>query len=283
MAARSRRSLHGVFGERAPRLGQRVRPFRCVDIPVRVDRDAFASRPLIHTVFALERRNERGDAILVEGTDAHTVAPVRVVQRTRLRVDRVDRVALDEDPADAAVHVARLEVLALLVENLEPMVAAIRHPETALRIEHHGVRCPELSVSHAELAPGLDELPVGRELADPRRGAALDALGDGRVGGHPLAVVPVGDVDAAVRPDDDVVGLIELAIGVARLAGDAEAQKLLALRAELVDLMALGARPCCPRSRQSTRCPAGPRGCRAASPSRPCRSSPAPCRCCGRT
>ena len=120
------------------------------------------------------------------------------------------------------------------------MVAAIRHPETAPRIERQCVRCPELSVSQADLAPGLDELPVGRELADPRCGAALEALGDGRVGGHPLAVVPVGDIDAAVRSDDNVVGLIELAVGVARLAGDAQAQKLLTLRTELVDLVPLG-------------------------------------------
>ena len=48
----------------------------------------------------------------------------------------------------------------------------------------------------------------------------------------------VGDVDAAVGPDDDVVGLVELAIGVARLAGDAEAHQLLALLVELVDLVA---------------------------------------------
>src|SRR5262245_60705161 len=51
----------------------------------------------------------------------------------------------------------------------------------------------------------------------------------------------VGHVDAAVRSDDDVVRLIELAISVARLAGGAEAQKLLTARAELVDLMSLGA------------------------------------------
>ena len=61
------------------------------------------------------------------------------------------------------------------------------------------------------------------------------------VGRHALRVVAVGHVDAAVGSDDDVVGLIELAVGVARLAGDAEAQELLALRAELVDLVSLGA------------------------------------------
>jgi hypothetical protein len=52
--------------------------------------------------------------------------------------------------------------------------------------------------------------------------------------------VAVSDVDAAIGSDHDVVGLIELAVGVPRLARDAQAQKLLALRAELVDLVPLG-------------------------------------------
>src|SRR5262245_323312 len=50
----------------------------------------------------------------------------------------------------------------------------------------------------------------------------------------------VGDKDAAVWPDDHVVGLIELTVGRSGFASGAEAQQLLALRAELVDLMALG-------------------------------------------
>src|SRR5262245_28427885 len=102
------------------------------------------------------------------------------------------------------------------------------------------MRGPELTVPYADLPPGLDELAVGRELADARRGAALEPFRHGGRGRHALSVVPVGHVDAAVRPDDDVVRLIELAVGVARLARAAEAQKLLALRAELVDLVPLG-------------------------------------------
>ena len=87
----------------------------------------------------------------------------------------------------------------------------------------------------------LTNLPSARELADPGRGAALEALFDRLGGGHALGVVAVRDVDAAVGPDDDVVRLVELAVGVAGLAGDAEAHQLLALRAELVHLVALGA------------------------------------------
>ncbi len=50
----------------------------------------------------------------------------------------------------------------------------------------------------------------------------------------------IGDVDAAVRADDDVVGLIKLAVCVARFARDPEAQQLLALRTEFMNLMTLG-------------------------------------------
>src|SRR5262249_58318588 len=51
---------------------------------------------------------------------------------------------------------------------------------------------------------------------------------------------PVGHVYAPIWTDHHVVRLIELPVGVARLACDTEAQKLLALRAELVDLVPLG-------------------------------------------
>src|SRR6185503_20466223 len=100
----------------------------------------------------------------------------------------------------------------------------------------------ELAVTNADGPPRLDELAVGRELADAARRAVLEPLGNGGGRRHSLGIVSVSHEDAAVRPDDDVVGLVELAIGVASFAGDAETQDLLALRAELVDLVPLGAR-----------------------------------------
>ena len=96
-------------------------------------------------------------------------------------------------------------------------------------------------MTHAERAPRLDELAVARELADARRVAALDAFGERRGGGHALPVVAIGHVDAAVGTDHDVVGLVELPVGVTGLAGLAEAHEQLAVGAELVDLVALGA------------------------------------------
>ena len=60
--------------------------------------------------------------------------------------------------------------------------------------------------------------------------------------GPPIrAAVAVRHIDASVRADDDVVGLIEVCAVVTGLPGCAEAHEQLAVRAELVDLMALGA------------------------------------------
>src|SRR6476469_2448835 len=93
---------------------------------------------------------------------------------------------------------------------------------------------------YADFSPRLDELAVRGELADARRRATLESLGDRGRSDHLLGVVPVRHVDAAVGPDDDVVGLVELAVRVAWLAGDTEAEKLFTLGAELVDLVPFG-------------------------------------------
>src|SRR5207237_10308688 len=112
----------------------------------------------------------------------------------------------------------------VLIEDLQAVVAAIGHPQAALRVERERMRRAELAVAHADGAPRLDELAVRRELADAARRAILESLCNGGGRRHSLRLVSFGHVDAAVGPDDDVVGLVELAIGVATLAGDAEAQ-----------------------------------------------------------
>src|SRR5262249_26697132 len=160
------------------RLRERVRPLSGVDVAVGVDGHTLARRALVDAVVALEWRDEAGDAVLVDRTDPDAVTPGRGVVRRRLRGDHVERVALEEQAAGAAEHVARLEVRAVLIEDLDAVVAAVGHPQAAARVEHQRVRRAELAVTDADAAPRLDELPVGRELADARRRAALDALGD---------------------------------------------------------------------------------------------------------
>src|SRR5689334_15576592 len=103
------------------------------------------------------------------------------------------------------------------------------------------MRCPELAVADADLAPRLYEGPVRRELADTRRRSAGDACSDILGGDHALSVMAVRDVDVAVGSDYDSIWLVELAVGIAGFARDAQAHQLLTLRAELVHLMAFRA------------------------------------------
>src|SRR5262249_44792142 len=138
-------------------------------------------------------------------------------------------------------HIARLEVGSVLIEDLDAVVAAIGHPKAAPSVECQRMRRAELAVTYANSAPRLDELPVGREFADARRGAALDALGDRVRGDHALRIMSVGHIDATVGAGDAVVRLVDLAVGVAGFACDSQAHQLLTLRAELMDLMPLGA------------------------------------------
>ena len=61
--------------------------------------------------------------------------------RARLRVDRVQHVvARDEQSADPAELLELLEELAVLVEDLNPMVAAIGHEQASARVERERMR-----------------------------------------------------------------------------------------------------------------------------------------------
>src|SRR6201993_2238127 len=100
------------------------------------------------------------------------------------------------------------------------------------------MRSPELAVAETDFAPRLDELPVRRELANTRCGSAGDAFRNRFGSDHALRVMAVRDIDATVGSDHDSIWLVELAVGVAGFARDAQAHQLLTLRAELVHLMA---------------------------------------------
>jgi hypothetical protein len=73
-----------------------------VDVAVGIHGHARARRALINPIVAFERRNEPGDAVLVDRTDPDAVTPVRVVVRARLRVDHIDGVALNKETTGAA-------------------------------------------------------------------------------------------------------------------------------------------------------------------------------------
>src|SRR5262245_63850711 len=146
-------SLHGVLREGSARLIEGVGPLCGVHIAVAIDGHAFARCALIHAILTREWRDESHNALLVHRSDAATVVPVWMVQRSCLGVDHVEHVALDEDSARAAEHIARLEVLSVLIEDFEAVVPAIGHPEPTLRVERERMRRAELAVTHADRPP----------------------------------------------------------------------------------------------------------------------------------
>jgi hypothetical protein len=84
----------------------------------------------------------------------------------RLRIDRVQRVIIcNEEPAHPAMLLIRVEQLAVLAEDLNPMVAAVGDKEAALRVELEGVRRAELTRPEAEATPLL------REAAESQAGS----------------------------------------------------------------------------------------------------------------
>ena len=148
----------------------------------------------------------------------------------RLRVGGVEGVVFgDVEPADPAEVFGLGQELPVLIEDLQPHVAAVGDEQAAARIEREAVRRLELAGRGPELAPRLDELAVLRDLRDAR-----DGVGRGvRV----LAAVSLRDEDVAVRGDDDVVRLGERVGRIAGHARLADRHQDLALRAELDHLM----------------------------------------------
>ena len=120
IALTGRQLSYGVLRERPTRPTQRVWSFRGIHISVRINRDTFPGSPLIHTIVTLKGLDETGDAILVDVPDTHSVPPPDVIRWTGFGIDRIDHVIVsDVNAADATVHVARLEVIPVLIEELE--------------------------------------------------------------------------------------------------------------------------------------------------------------------
>src|SRR5215470_5593673 len=99
--------------------------------------------------------------------------PAVVISRDRLGfgIRDIDHVALvDEDAARPAELGPLVDELAILIENLDAVVAAVANEQAALRVHRDRVRPVKFAGARAFLAPGLDELAVLRELHDPRVG-----------------------------------------------------------------------------------------------------------------
>src|SRR5207247_2794794 len=221
-----------------------------VDVALRIDGDAFgrARAGEIRTASRFRIGDVPGDLAVLDAAPADAALPAVVILRDRFRfgVRDVQNVVLDEDPARPAELTELLDELAVLIEDLHPVVVAIADEQPSPRVERQRVRLIELARTGAQLAPLLDEL------------ASLVELQDAIVSG----AVPLGDEDVPVECDDDVVRLIEIVgrRGAARLA---EREQHLAVRAELEHLVAVRcAGPRADRARGRRRAPAAGRAAR---------------------
>ena len=103
---------------------------------------------MVRAAGGLPRRNEADEHVAIDRSDADAVPPVDVPEPAGLGVDGVHHLILgEEEVADAPVLIARVQVVTLLVEDLEAVVATVRDPEAALRVELQGVWRAELAVN----------------------------------------------------------------------------------------------------------------------------------------
>src|SRR5437867_12651650 len=89
-----------------------------------------------------------------------------------------DIVAVDVDPARPAELLPLCEEFAILVEDLDAIVAAVADEDLSLRIDSDGMRRVELAGARAFPAPRFDERPIHRELDDARVGVPPIPVGD---------------------------------------------------------------------------------------------------------
>src|SRR5882757_8547506 len=151
-------------------------------------------------------RNEGGHDGIADAADPDAALPSVMVLRHRFRfgIGDIDGVVLvDEDAARPAELRPLVDEVAVLVEDLDAVVAAVAEKQPSLRIHRERMRTVHLAGACALLAPGLDEGAVFGKLHDPRVG---------------VAAVSVGDEDIAIWCDQDRGRRVEFIGTVAGLA-----------------------------------------------------------------
>src|SRR5262245_65413924 len=108
--------------------------------------------------------------------------------RFRFGIGHVNDVVLvNEDAARPAKLEPLVDVVALLVENLDTVIAAIGEKESRARIHREGMGNLHLARTGALLSPGLDELAVLVELDD----ACIS-----------VSAMSIGEKDVAIRRNE---------------------------------------------------------------------------------
>src|SRR5437016_8678577 len=129
----------------------------------------------------------------------------RVRLRVGLMVGDVECVIrVDKHAARPAELFPLFEEFSILIEDLDPIVAAVTNKQTAARIHSQVVRRIEVTRRGTLLPPGLDELAILREIHDTGVG---------------ISSMSVGDEDIAVRRDQDSRRLIERVRTISRDTG----------------------------------------------------------------
>src|SRR5580765_7841325 len=147
-------------------LLDRLRPdLRAVDIAVLVDGDTLGRARaaegrgvLVGARFRIG--DEPDDLAVLDRAPPQAALPAVVIarHRARFRVGDIQDVVLDEDAAWAAELAELFDELALLIEDLNPVVVAIADEQASLRVERERVRLIDLAGAGAQLAPLLEEL-----------------------------------------------------------------------------------------------------------------------------
>src|ERR1700676_36757 len=170
--------------------------------------------------------NERLHGAVEGASDADAPLPCGVIEsdRARLRIGDVKHIVLiDEDSAGPAELPPFRDEFALLIEDLDAIVAAVGDEQAAFGIERQGMGNVDLSRGGALGSPGLEEF------------SALGKLYDARVA---VAAMAVRNEDVAVRSDGHRRGLIESVVCLACDAGFAERHQNFAVRTEFEYLVA---------------------------------------------
>src|SRR6267378_2065686 len=153
-----------------------------VDVALSVGRDAFGGAGTGGVLVGI--RNESRHLAVLGAADPDAALPVgaRLVDRARLRIRNIDDIVLvDVDAARAAELRPLVDEVAVLIEDLDAVVAAVAKEQPAARVHRQRVRAVDLAGCAALLAPGLDELAGLVELDDAGIGVAAVTVGNDNV------------------------------------------------------------------------------------------------------
>src|SRR5215813_2336922 len=193
-----------------------------VEVTRGIGRDTFGHAGRL--VFGAEGRDKGCDLAVSGAADANSRPDTPVVFCVRLGIRHVNGVvAIDEDPARPAELLPLRDEIAILVEDLNAVVAAVADEEPPLRIDCDRMRRVELPGTRAFPAPRLDEFSILREFHDARVG---------------VPAMPIGDEDVTVRRGDNVAWPIKRVGPVAGNSSLAERHQHFSIGAEFEYLVA---------------------------------------------